>query len=301
MSKHKLIDRKMIVAAIFGMAFFVMMIVPAFIGGEEPGAGVKISKAQHMAHPPIDIPALTNTINPPAGFTLPIQYGQVGPNLIQAGVIDAASFRRYFQQNGVSLPDQEMEWLIRGGQEPIIINSRNASFLLTLFWGIGVSNQNPVLNQTSIQNANSWTLGQKSGEDLFSKKSFFTLSAEQQSRLEKIAQTAYQPCSEAPVLAPDNKYSLAALGLLEWMASQNTSPDIMLTALKQVNAFWFPEQTLEQGLFFVATQLKDYATIDPKTLASRAYFSATGFGQVHQWLKENGMTLDDSDSAVQCS
>jgi hypothetical protein len=293
-------NRKAVVAVILGLAFFAMMIIPAFIGGEEPGAGVKISKAQHMAHPPIDISALTQAINPPAGYTLPIQYGQVGPNLIQAGVIDVAAFRRYFQQNGLAVPDLEIETLIRGGQEPVVIHSRNATFLLTLFWGIGFANQNPILSRASDLIMKSWTLGQKPGEELFARKALFPLTSEQQARLEKIAQAAYRPCSDTSTLTPDSKFSLATLGLLEWLSSQNASTETMLTALKQVNAFWFPQQTLEQALFFVATQLKEYGNIDAQTLVSRAYFSATGFGQVHQWLKENGMAPDDSDSVLQC-
>jgi hypothetical protein len=118
--------------------------------------------------------------------------------------------------------------------------------------------------------------------------------------VEEVAKAVYRPCSDASSLSPDNKYGVAMLGFLELMASQNVDSDAMFSAAKQVNAFWFPKQSLEQAIFFVATQLKDYANVDARWMVSQEYFSATGFRQLHQWLKENGMLGDEPDSDIYC-
>jgi len=298
-AKRRADNRRMIAAIALGVLFFSSMIVSTFLGGPNT-TGIKISKIQHMAHPPIDIKALTHAINPPNGYTLPVQYGQMGPKLLEAGVIDIAVLKQYFQQTGQVLSDKEIELLIRGSQEPVVINHQNASYLLTLFWGLGLANQNPIFDISPIPQASDWTLGRKSGSDLFSSTVILKLSPDQQARVEELARAVYRPCSDVATLSPDNKYSIAMLGLLEFMASQNVSSDEMFSTVKQVNAFWFPQQTLEQAIFFVATQLKDYANVDSRLIASRQYFSATGFRQLHQWLKDNGMLGDESDSVPSC-
>jgi hypothetical protein len=86
-----------------------------------------------MAHPSIDIQALTNSINPPGGYVLPVRYGQLGPKLLEAGVIDVGVLWQYNQQTRRLLSDQDVELLTEGSQEQIDINQRNVSFLLTLF------------------------------------------------------------------------------------------------------------------------------------------------------------------------
>jgi hypothetical protein len=291
--------RRTIAAIALGALLFGLMMASAILAAPNTSA-VKISKAQHMAHPPIDIKALSNVVNPPNGYTLPVQYGQMGPKLLEAGVIEIAGLKQQYQQTGQVLSDKDIDHLIRGSQEPIVINQQNAPFLLTLFWGVGLSNQNPIIDKSSNLKSNDWTVGRKSGSDLFSSTVILKLSSDQQARVEELAKAVYRPCSDTSTLSPDNKYSIAILGLLEFMASQDVSSDEMFSTVKQVNAFWFPQQTLEQAIFFVATQLKDYVNVDARWLTSQQYFSATGFRQLHQWLKDNGMLGDESDAETRC-
>jgi hypothetical protein len=292
--------RKTIVGVILAISFFVMMIVPAFFGGAAPG-GVKISKAQHMAHPPIDIQALTNVINPPGGYVLPVQYSQLGPKLLAAGVIDVALLQQDYKQTGRLLSEHDKELLSQGSQEQVVINQNNAAFLLTLFWGFGLANQNPITEKVSIQLSSNWVLGRKPGTDLISSAAIYKLTSDQQARLEEVAKGIYRPCSDVSTFSPDSQQSIAMLGFLEFMASQNVSSDDMFTAAKQINAFWFPQQTLEQALFFIATQLKNYENIDARVILSQQYFSASGFEQIHQWLKDYHMVGDESTPELNCT
>jgi hypothetical protein len=299
LSKKKSDIRRTIAVIVLGVLLFSMMMVSAFLGGPNT-KGVKISKAQHMAHPPIDIKVLTNAVNPPDGYVLPVSYGQIGPRLLEAGVIDIPALKQNFLQTGLLFSDNDEKLLVQGSQEPIIIKAQNASFLFTLFWGLGLSNQNPIMDKAPIQQANQWKVGKKPGLDLISRAKILQLSADQQVRVEEFAKEIYRPCNDASSLSPDNKYSVAMFGLLEYMVSQNVSSDTIFTTAKQVNAFWFPKQTLEQAIFFVATQLKDYNNVDSRLIVGQEYFSATGFQQLHQWLKDNGMLADDADTVLQC-
>ena len=58
---------------------------------------------------------------------------------------------------------------------------------------------------------------------------------------------------------------MAMLGLLELMASQDATLDEMLEAAKYVNAFWYPQQTLEQAVYFLKTEGKAYQDVDARS------------------------------------
>jgi hypothetical protein len=288
------------------------MVFVSSLGFPNPGSSVKISKIQHMAHPPIDIPALSNAVNPANGFHLPVTFGQVGPKLVEAGVIDISNLQQMYQKNGQTLSDLELNPLIRGSQDAVIINRQNASFLFRFFWALGLTNQNSILDHGPIQQAYSnrmedvssisgWKLSKKPPVEIYSKVKILTLSPAQQARVEEAAKSIYLPCCDNNVALPDCSHSMAMLGLLELMGAQDASAETMFTTAKQVSAFWFPQQTLEQGLFFIATQLKDYADVDGRTILNATYSSAKGFQQLHQWLAENGMLNDDAIKPIACS
>lgn len=304
-------QRKTIVAVVAGVLFFSLMILPAFLG--EPEAGTeRTATLQHMAHPPIDVKALSQAVNPPGGYTLPARYGQVGPKLLEAGAIDTGAFQQHYQQAGRALPDKEMEILNRGSQESITINQQNEDFLFRLFWALGLSNQNPIIENgpiqaggrskmESLESISGWTLSRIPAKELFSSASILALSPEQQARVEDVAKAVYLPCCDHPAELPDCAHGMAMLGLLEFMASQNASTEAMFSAAKQVNAFWFPQQTLEQAIFLVATQLKDYGNVDARLIVSSPYSSANGFRQLRQWLVDHGMVEAEENPQLSCS
>src|SRR5512136_2172416 len=99
-----------------------------------------------------------------------------------------------------------------------------------------------------------WTLGTKSPEALYASTTMIVLTPEQQARLEEVAARVYRPCCNNPTHFPDCNHGMAMLGLLELMAGQGATTDEMYTAAKYVNAFWFPQQTLELATYFKATK-----------------------------------------------
>ncbi len=250
---------------------------------------------------------LIDQINPPSGYTVPAVFGNLGPSLLAAGAIDYGRFVQLYQQIGRPLTEEQIALLTKGSTAPVVINRDNAHFLLNFFWAVGLANKNSVLEAGPMKTYNKgqiggfastggWTLGAKSPEALYASALMIALTPEQQTRLEEVAAGVYRPCCNNPTLFPDCNHGMAMLGLLELLASQGASVDQMFTAAKYVNAFWFPQQTLELAKFFQARQGVDFVQADARQMVGKDFSSGSGFQMAHQWLVDNGL-LEQAPSA----
>ena len=77
---------------------------------------------------------LYEQINPTDGYTLPVSYEDLGPQLMAAGVIDYDAFMSVMTAGGDALSDHQVDILKKGSKEQIVINAENAHFLLNFFW-----------------------------------------------------------------------------------------------------------------------------------------------------------------------
>lgn len=93
---------------------------------------------------------------------------------------------------------------------------------------------------------------------------------------------------------------MAMLGLLELMASQDATTEEMFQAAKHVNAFWFPQQTLEQAIYMKVTEKLEYKDVDAQLIVGQQLSSGSGFQQVHQWLSNNGLFEQSSGNGSNC-
>ena len=255
--------------------------------------------------------AAMHQINPPDGYTIPATYGDIGPQMVAAGAIGLDVFVQLYEQIGKPLTDDEMAILTEGVNSNIVINQSNAHFLLNFFWALGLVNQNAVLTEGPMMangpdgvggfaSTGGWTIGAKSPLELYASAVIIELTEEQQARLIEVAASVYRPCCNNPTHFPDCNHGMAMLGLLELMASQNASTDEMFEAAKYVNAFWYPQQTLEVATVFQATQNVDFAHADARQVVSNQYSSGTGFQAVHQWLASNGLLEQAPSSGGGC-
>jgi hypothetical protein len=94
---------------------------------------------------------------------------------------------------------------------------------------------------------------------------------------------------------------MAMLGLLELMAAQGATEEEMFAAAKYLNAFWFPQQTLEMATFFKHTQNLDFAQVDAREFVGSTVSSGTGFRTIHQWLATNNLLDQSSDRGRNCA
>lgn len=258
----------------------------------------------------------TSPVNPtilPNSYTLPASFGDIGPQLLAAGAIDYDRFVQLYAEAEQPLTEEQLKILTKGSNTPVVINWENAYFLLNFFWAFGLANQNAVL-ETGPMKQNSedgdiggfastggWTLGTKPATDLYASTPIVTLTPEQQARLEAVAQAVYRPCCDNPTDFPDCNHGMAMLGLLELMAAQGATEDEMFTAAKYLNAFWFPQQTLEMATFFKHTQNLDFAQVDAREFVGPKVSSGTGFQAIHQWLATNNLLDQSANRGGNCA
>lgn len=282
--------------------WWLLIAISTYVVGLASGYGIwgrKSTSEQTSQAAPTEYAALVEQINPKDGYVLPVDFGDLGPQMMAAGVFDREQFIKVYQQANQPLTENQMSMLDGTHSGPVMMNSENAYFLLNFFWGLGLSNNNPVLDSGTIQESSQngvegfastggWTLATRPIKEIFSSSKHFILTAEQQSRLEEAAAAVYRPCCDNPTHFPDCNHGMAMLGLLELMASQNASLDEMLEAAKYVNAFWYPQQTLEQAVYFQKTDGKAYHDVDARLILGKQYSSLSGFKKIRQVLEANG-------------
>jgi len=183
---------------------------------------------------------------------LPVVWGNLGAQMINAGVIDGAQFEAVYESRG-GLSNAEKQLLESSQNGKLKINQENAGLWLNLLWAFGLGNKNEILEKGPMSDpryggagnfasTGGWTLANGSAMNHYGKHLFVVLTPEQQALVEKTSKNIYRPCCSNPAYFPDCNHGMAMLGLLELMASQGTSEDEMYQTARQMNSFWFPDQ-----------------------------------------------------------
>lgn len=247
----------------------------------------------------------------PASYTLPVAYGQLGPNLIRAGALDYDTFVQIHGQGGTPLSEAQRAILREGSDTQIVMDLANARFLLNLLWAVGLANNNPLLlrgalvanSQGQIEkyaSTGGWTLATRPIHQYFSSSTLTLLTAPQQARLEEAAAAIYRPCCDNATSFPDCNHGMAMLGLLELAAAQDARVDDMLEMAKRVNRFWFPNQTQELALYHEAQSGATFDAIPAREAVGAEQFSSSGYAQVHDWLVAKGSLQTPSGGGNNC-
>lgn len=219
---------------------------------------------------------------PKNGYTLPIKWGNLGPTLVQLGVIDLEKFKKLYGSAG--LPDY-FRYLEKPSEDFISINRENQQFLVTVFWALGLANKSSVLEKMRETNKfmnfasiGGWTLGAKPTTELYSKFEIIPLTSEQQELVSNLAQSIYRPCCDNPTALPDCNHGMGVLGLIELMVAQGFNREEVLKASLQFNAFWFPQQYTQTAFLFKLRGV-DWDAVDPGEVLGSQYSSLTGWTQ----------------------
>lgn len=259
-----------------------------------------------------DLTKLYEQVNPAEGYALSVSYGDLGPQLVEAGVIDYDAFAQVMSNGDDVLNDIQMDVLKIGSDEEIVITKENARFLLNFFWAVGLANRNPVLTEGPMAqysdgqierfaSTGGWTLATKPIAELYASMDLIPLTVEQQALVEKVAAAIYRPCCNNHTLFPDCNHGMAMLGLLELMASQGASVDEMFEAAKYVNAFWFPQQNFETAMYLQVEQNMDFRNADARLVVGREISSASGASMVHQSLLSSGLLKQTPSQGGSCA
>lgn len=222
---------------------------------------------------------------PSKGFELPISWGDLGPKLISAGVIDEKKF-----MEAVNLNSDEEKILKEGTDEKIIINADNGQFVVDFLWAIGLAQKSNAYTEGpmgqeykkdvgNFASTGGWTLAKNSAVDYLGKFELFNLSSDQQKRVEEIAKNVFRPCCGNSTWFPDCNHGMAALAAIEMMVANNVSDDDIYKNILKLNSFWFPGTYLTTAEYF-ATQGTSWDKVDAKEVLSAEYSSSSGAAQV---------------------
>ncbi len=273
--------------------------------------GKKESTDKKIAEEPSENATLIEQIYPQDGYVLPIDFGDLGPQMVMAGVIDREKFVLTYQKAGQPLTPDQLAILDGTFRGDFTANQENAYFLLNFLWAVGLSSKNPILDSGPIQqygengptrfaSTGGWTIATKPIIEIFSSLDSIILSAEQQERVEEAAKLVFRPCCNNSTYFPDCNHGMAMLGLFELIASRDLELEEMLETAKYINALWFPRQTLEQAVFFQKTEGKNYQDIDARTILGKQFSSSSGYRQLNQLLTQNNWLPESPNNASGC-
>ena len=233
---------------------------------------------------------LEEKVLPSEGVTLPVSWGDLGRKLISSGAIDEIKFRALYEGRGQFTKEYE-KLLFGNNEDNLIITEKNASYLLNLFWALGLSNGNPILNDVNeMRNPNyggagnfastgGWTLAVGNPMDHYNRHMYFELTPDEQVLVDKVSRGIYRPCCNNSTHFPDCNHGMAMLGLLGLMAKQGVSEKEMWEYALVVNSYWFPDTYIT-----LATYMKnkgiEWNDVDPKEILGINYSSASGYSRV---------------------
>ena len=255
-----------------GAAFLV-------ISGGLTSAGIALTDAEYAA--------LQEIVTPAEGVELPVVWGDLGKRLVEAGALDREKWMELYS----GLTYEEKRLLDGSSPEKLHITRENASYLLNLFWALGLANKNPILeDKEEMMNAEyggargfastgGWTLARGDSMEHYSAHSLVVLTKEQQALVEKISRGIYRPCCDNSTHFPDCNHGMAMLGLLELMAPQNVSEEEMWDAALAVNSYWFPD-TYETIATYMKGKGVEWSNVDPQEVLGYDYSSASGFARI---------------------
>lgn len=240
-------------------------------------------------------------INPPQGYEISARFGDIGPKMIEMGVIDEQKFKDTYAQSGQPLPQELQDILTKGSDKKIKITPENSYFLLNFFWAFGLANQTKILTEGdmikygegqtgSFASTGGWTLT-KSGNamDYYSTRALAPLTPEQEKLVNEVASNVYRPCCGNSTAFPDCNHGMALLGIFELMASQGATESQMYQAAKYISSFWFPGNAYDNALYFKNKEGLEFEDIDGKKFLGKDVFSAFGAQAVKKWLVEKNL------------
>lgn len=180
---------------------------------------------------------------------LALDWGNLGVQMVEAGVIDQEKFENLHSLRG-GLTESEKKLLYGENDRHLVITPENSEMALHMLWAFGLGNKNKVLlngpmmdpkygGAGGFASTGGWTLAQGDAMTHYSMHNFVELTKGQQALVEKVAKNIYRPCCKNSTYFPDCNHGMAMLGLLELMAKEGRTEMEMYQAAKQLNEYWF--------------------------------------------------------------
>ena len=258
--------------------------------------------------------AADDEVTPSKGVVLSATWGNLGKQLVDVGAIDRDKFEQLYKSRG-QLTNEYKDLLVGDKNGKIKITKENAGYYLNLFWALGLSSKNTILEKgpmmdprfggaQNFASTGGWTVAVGNPMDHYSKHTYFALTAAQENLVFKVAQGVYRPCCGNSTIFPDCNHGMAMLGLLELMASQGASEQEMWRAALTVNSYWFPD-TYNTIATYMKNKGVEWKDVNPQEVLGANYSSAQGFAKIaaqvtdlHQHQSSGGCGVDAGQPAV---
>lgn len=229
----------------------------------------------------VDIKSIRESVVPSKGFTLPITWGNIGPKLIEIGVIDLEKF-----ETAVYLTEDQRKILTEGSDTPISIDHTNGQFIVDILWPLGLAQKSLVYEegplgreykdrQGNFASTGGWSLAKTDAVYYLGKHDLLGLSPQDQKRVSEIAKNVYRPCCGNPTWFPDCNHGMAALAAIELLVAAGFSDDRVYKEVLKLNSFWFPETYLVTALYF-DRQGVPWKKVNAKEVLGAKYSSGQG-------------------------
>jgi len=236
-----------------------------------------------------DRSTIEEAVLPAKGVKLPVVWGDMGAQLVEAGAIDEVAFKKVYEAG--PFPDEYEKLLSGRTNGTLTITPDNAGYLLNLLWAFGLANKNPILEDVSemmnpgyggagnFASTGGWTAAKGNAMGHYNMHALVTLSPEQQALVDRVSKGIYRPCCGNSTHFPDCNHGMAMLGLLELMAAQGVGEEEMYEAALAVNSYWFPDTypTIAQ---FMQDKGIDWNKASPQEMLGANYSSTTGFRNI---------------------
>jgi hypothetical protein len=250
----------------------------------------------------INFQQIAGEVTPAQGYVLPVKWGDSVKKLVDSGALNVTALTSILKQSGQPLTAEELQILNGTSNDNITINSNNTLFDLYVLWGIGISNNNSIINNGPLtQNGNPNNFASTGGylplgNLMIGNLNLINFTADQQQIVYEVAFNSYRPCCDNPTGFPDCNHGAAALGLIELMASQGNDLNATFEAVKEFNSFQFTQQYVEEGVFF-ASQGVGWNEVPASTVVNYNFSSATGSGYVMQYLQKYNLLSTSAGSS----
>lgn len=231
-----------------------------------------------------DLSILQEKVLPKNGYTFKINWGSLGKQMVEDGVIDKTKLAQALT-GGNDLPANYLKYFDIDNQTSIVLDENSSRFWVDVLWGLGLANSNPLLekgpmieggNTANFASTGGYTIGAKKPMEIYNKSSYIKLTKTQQIMVEEIAQGVYRPCCGNSTAFPDCNHGMAALALVELMASQNFSKDEIFKTVLAFNSYWFPQTYLDIAYHF-AKNNRDYSQVPASEILSKTFSSSSGY------------------------
>ncbi|MBI5126974.1 hypothetical protein HZA76_00780 [Candidatus Roizmanbacteria bacterium] len=243
---------------------------------------------------------LFNEINPEKGYEINAKYGDLGPKMIESGVIDLEKLKQVYKQSGQPLTKDQLNILTKGSNKKIKITRDNSYFLLNFFWAAGLANKSKVLTEGDIvkygegqvgnfASTGGWSLAKSAPMDYFAKSELIPMTPIQESLVQKVAENIYRPCCDNSTAFPDCNHGMALLSVLQLLSSSGATEKQMFEAGKYFNAFWFPGNYYDLALYFKNKEGKNFRDVPAEIVLGKNYSSASGWSKTKEWLANKGI------------